>query len=141
MNFEAATQTMPQLRAALKLKKARHRPHGNARRGKLYIALEAFAFAGSETNICISPFSTLDCTANIHIGNNVCLHEKVIALCQITEKTDGTVTGARAALTKNPGPFETWAGVAARKIADRRYLSPSRFGKMLLGPLLRYNNT
>lgn len=66
MEFEAATQSMADLKAALK--KARRRPHGNVHRGKLYISPEALTTAGAETNICISPFSILDCTGNIHLG-------------------------------------------------------------------------
>ena len=66
MEFEAATQSMPELKAALKY--ARRRPHGNVNRGKLYIDPAAFATPGNDTNICISRFSILDCTGNIHIG-------------------------------------------------------------------------
>lgn len=173
MEFEAATQSMAQLRAALK--KARRRPHGNVHRGKLYIAPEAVASAGSETNICISPFSILDCTGNIHlgpwcmigarsriythdhihqgrrplldqqeklgvlwqdkyIGRDVWIHENVIVLYQVTEIPDGVVIGAGAVLTKNPGPYEIWAGVPARKIADRRDLSPQEVREIAAQP-------
>ncbi len=164
MEFEAATQSMAELRAALK--KARRRPHGNVHRGKLYISPEAFTTPGCETNICISRFSILDCTGNIHIGPwcmigarsriythdhihegrgpllrqqerlgvvwqdkyigaDVWIHENVIVLYQVTEIPDGVVVGAGAVLTRNPGPYEIWAGVPARKIADRRDLSPA----------------
>lgn len=165
MEFEAATQSMAELRAALK--KARRRPHGNVHRGKLYISPQALETSGTETNICISRFSILDCTGNIHIGpwcmigarsriythdhihegrgpllaqqerlgvvwqdkyigRDVWIHENVIVLYQVTEIPDGAVIGAGAVLTRNPGPYEIWVGVPARKIADRRDLSPQQ---------------
>jgi len=173
MEFEAATQSMADLKAALK--KARRRPHGNVHRGKLYIAPEALTTAGAETNMCISPFSILDCTGNIHlgpwcmigartriythdhihqgrrplldqqeklgviwqdkyIGRDVWVHENVIVLYQVTEIPDGAVIGAGAVLTKNPGPYEIWAGVPAEKIADRRDLSPQQVREMVARP-------
>jgi acetyltransferase-like isoleucine patch superfamily enzyme len=163
MEFEAATQSMAELKAALK--KARRRPHGNVHRGKLYIDPGAFTSPGCDTNICISRFSILDCTGSIHIGpwcmigarariythdhihqgrrpllgqqeqlgviwqdkyigTDVWIHENVLVLYQVTEIPDGVVVGAGAVLTTNPGPYEIWAGVPARKIADRRDLSP-----------------
>ncbi len=163
MEFEAATQSMAELTAALK--KARRRPHGNVHRGKLYIDPAAFTSPGCDTNICISSFSILDCTGSIHlgpwcmigarariythdhihqghrpllsqqerlgvvwqdkyIGTDVWIHENVLVLYQVTEIPDGVVVGAGAVLTTNPGPYEIWAGVPARKIADRRDLSP-----------------
>lgn len=173
MEFEAATQSMAQLREALK--KARRRPHGNVHRGKLYIDPEALTSPGCETNICISPFSILDCTGNIHIGpwsmigarsriythdhlhhgrrpllsqqeklgvvwqdkyigRDVWIHENVIVLYQASEIPDGAVIGAGAVLTRNPGPYEIWAGVPARKIADRRDLSPQQIRDLMSGP-------
>ena len=172
MEFEAATQSMAELRAALK--KARRRPHGNVHRGKLYIDPAAFATAGCETNICISRFSILDCTGSIHIGPwcmigarariythdhihqgrrpllaqqerlgviwqdkyigaDVWIHENVLVLYQVTEIPDGVVVGAGAVLTRNPGPYEIWAGVPARKIADRRDLSPRELRELAMG--------
>jgi len=163
MEFEAATQSMTELKAALK--KARRRPHGNVHRGKLYIAPEALTTAGAETNICISPFSILDCTGNIHlgpwcmigartrvythdhihqgrrplldqqeklgviwqdkyIGKDVWIHENAIVLYQASILPDGFVLGAGSVLTKNPGAYEIWGGVPAKKIADRKELSP-----------------
>ncbi len=172
MEFEAATQSMAELKAALK--KARRRPHGNVHRGKLYIDPAAFATAGCETNICISRFSILDCTGSIHIGPwcmigarariythdhihqgrrpllaqqerlgviwqdkyigaDVWIHENVLVLYQVTEIPDGVVVGAGAVLTRNPGPYEIWAGVPARKIADRRDLSPRELRELAMG--------
>ncbi len=172
MEFEAATQSMAELKAALK--KARRRPHGNVHRGKLYIDPAAFGTAGCETNICISRFSILDCTGSIHIGPwcmigarariythdhihqgrrpllaqqerlgviwqdkyigaDVWIHENVLVLYQVTEIPDGVVVGAGAVLTRNPGPYEIWAGVPARKIADRRDLSPRELRELAMG--------
>ena len=163
MEFEAATQSMAELKAALKI--ARRRPHGNVHRGKLYIDPAAFTSPGAETNICISRFSILDCTGNIHmgpwcmigartriythdhihqghrpllaeqerlgvvwqdkyIGTDVWIHENALVLYQVTEIPDGVVVGGGAVLTRNPGPYEIWAGVPARKIAARRDQSP-----------------
>lgn len=59
-----------------------------------------------------------------YIGTDVWIHENVIVLYQVTEIPDGVVVGAGAVLTNNPGPYEIWAGVPARKIADRLDLSP-----------------
>ncbi|MDW7771571.1 MAG: acyltransferase [Desulfobulbaceae bacterium] len=163
MQFEAATQTEGELRAALK--ECLRRPHGNMHHGKLYLSPDCFATPGMETNLCISRFSILDCTGSIHlgpwcmigarsriythdhihdglnpllgqqerygvvwqdkyIGRDVWIHENVLVLYQVTIIPDGVVIGAGAVLTKNPGPFEIWAGVPARKIADRRDLAP-----------------
>lgn len=58
-----------------------------------------------------------------YIGRDVWIHENVIVLYQVTEIPDGAVIGAGSVLTKNPGPYEIWAGVPARKITDRRNLS------------------
>lgn len=169
MEYEAATQSRAALEEALKT--ARRRPHGNINKGKLFIAPEAFNTAGRETNLCISRFSILDCTGNMHIGPwcmigarsriythdhiheghkplleqqervgvvwqdkyigaDVWIHENVIVLYQVTEIPDGAVIGAGAVLTKNPGPYEIWAGVPARKIADRKNLSPQQVREM-----------
>ncbi|GAB4340312.1 MAG: hypothetical protein Kow0089_13830 [Desulfobulbaceae bacterium] len=163
MEFEAATQNRKELRDALK--KSVRRPHGNVHHGKLYLSPEAFSTPGTETNLCISRFSILDCTGNMHIGpwcmigarsriythdhvhegrrplllqqerhgvvwqdkyigRDVWIHENVIVLYQVTVIPDGAVIGAGAVLTRNPGPYEIWAGIPARKIADRRDLSP-----------------
>ena len=173
IEFEAATQSMAELRAALK--RAKRRPHGNVHRGKIYIHPEAFHTAGMETNICISPFAILDCTGSIHIGpwcmigarcriythdhihqgrrpllavqerhgvlwqdkyigRDVWIHENVLVLYQVTEIPDGAVIGAGAVLTRNPGPYEIWAGVPARKIGERRDLSPQEIRELAARP-------
>ena len=59
-----------------------------------------------------------------YIGRDVWIHENALVLYQVTEIPDGVVLGAGAVLTKNPGPYEIWAGVPARKIGERRDLSP-----------------
>jgi acetyltransferase-like isoleucine patch superfamily enzyme len=169
MEFEPATLSMEQLQTALDA--AKRRPHGNISKGKLYIAPEAFATAGMETNLCISRFSILDCTGNIHIGPwcmigarsrvythdhvhqghrpllaeqervgvvwqdkyigpDVWIHENAIVLYQVTEIPEGAVIGAGAVLTKNPGSYEIWAGAPARKIGDRRDMSPQQIREL-----------
>jgi len=173
MEFEPATQSMLQLRAALR--KARRRPHGNVHRGRLYIDPAALESAGMETNLFISPYAILDCTGSIHIGpwcmigarsriythdhihqglrpllaqqerlgvvwqdkyigRDVWIHENVIVLYQVTEIPDGAVIGAGAVLTRNPGPYEIWAGVPARKIGERTDLSPQEIRELASRP-------
>jgi acetyltransferase-like isoleucine patch superfamily enzyme len=53
------------------------------------------------------------------IGADVWIHDGSIVLYQVTHIPDGVVIGAGSVLTKNPEPYEIWAGVPARKIADR----------------------
>ena len=65
-----------------------------------------------------------------YIGKDVWIHENVIVLYQVTVIPDGAVIGAGAVLTKNPGPYEIWAGVPARKIADRKDLTPHQIGEL-----------
>lgn len=52
---------------------------------------------------------------------------------------DGAVIGSRSVVTKDVPAFEIWAGVPARKIADRFPLSGDRrkHEEMLRGPLVR----
>jgi acetyltransferase-like isoleucine patch superfamily enzyme len=52
------------------------------------------------------------------IGRDVWINGARI-LYQVTEIPDGVVIGAGAVLTKNPGPYEKWAGVPARKVGER----------------------
>lgn len=170
MEFEAATLSENELREVLK--QCVRRPHGNVHHGKLYIPPEAFNTPGKETNLCISRFSILDCTGNMHIGpwcmigarsriythdhihdgrkplldqqekygvvwqdkyigRDVWIHENVIVLYQVTVIPDGAVIGAGAVLTKNPGPNEIWAGVPAKKIADRKDLAPHQIRELV----------
>jgi len=53
------------------------------------------------------------------IGTDVWIHDGAIVLYQVTEIPDGVVVGAGAVLTRNPGPYEIWAGNPARKIGRR----------------------
>ena len=55
----------------------------------------------------------------IIIGKDVWINDGAIVLCQVTEVPDGVFLGAGAILTKNPGPYEIWAGVPAQKIGER----------------------
>lgn len=57
------------------------------------------------------------------IGADVWIHDEAIVLYQVTEIPDGFVLGAGAVLTKNPGPYEIWAGIPARKLGTREELS------------------
>lgn len=59
-----------------------------------------------------------------YIGRDVWIHENAIVLYQATILPDGFVLGAGSVLTKNPGAYEIWGGVPARKIADRKDMSP-----------------
>lgn len=52
------------------------------------------------------------------IGKDVWLHGCTV-LCQVSEIPDGVVVGAGAVLTKNPKPYEIWAGNPARKVGER----------------------
>lgn len=54
-----------------------------------------------------------------YIGRDVWIHESAIVLYQATVIPDGVVIGAGSVLTKNPGPYEIWAGVPAKKIGER----------------------
>jgi len=53
------------------------------------------------------------------IGADVWIHDSAIVLYQVTHIPVGVVIGARSVLTKNPGAYEIWAGVPARKIGIR----------------------
>lgn len=53
------------------------------------------------------------------IGADVWVHDGAIVLYQVTHIPDGVVIGAGSVLTRNPGPYEIWAGNPARKIGMR----------------------
>jgi acetyltransferase-like isoleucine patch superfamily enzyme len=53
------------------------------------------------------------------IGTDVWIHDGAIVLYQANRIPDGVVIGAGSVLTKNPGPYEIWAGNPARKIGCR----------------------
>ena len=59
-----------------------------------------------------------------YLGKDVWVHENAIVLYQATILPDGFILGAGSVLTKNPGAYEIWGGVPARKIGDRKELSP-----------------
>ena len=59
-----------------------------------------------------------------YIGSDVWIHENAIVLYQASILPDGFILGAGSVLTRNPGSYEIWGGVPARKIADRKDLSP-----------------
>lgn len=52
------------------------------------------------------------------IGRDVWLHGCTV-LYQVSEIPDGVVVGAGAVLTRNPKPYEIWAGNPARKVGER----------------------
>lgn len=52
------------------------------------------------------------------IGRDVWLHGCMV-LYQVDLIPDGVVIGAGSVLTKNPGPYEIWAGNPAVKIGER----------------------
>lgn len=56
--------------------------------------------------------------SDIVIGRDVWLHGCMV-LQQVTHIPDGVVVGAGAVLTRNPGPYEIWAGNPARKVGER----------------------
>jgi hypothetical protein len=59
------------------------------------------------------------------IGSDVWIHDDARVLYQVTHIPDGVVIGAGAVLTRNPGPYEIWAGVPARKIGLRTPADPA----------------
>jgi acetyltransferase-like isoleucine patch superfamily enzyme len=65
------------------------------------------------------------------IGSDVWLHDGSIVLYQVTHIPDGVVLGAGSVLTKNPGPYEIWAGAPARKIGVRDAVEPEAIEKLL----------
>ncbi len=75
-----------------------------------------------------------------YIGSDVWIHENAIVLYQACILPDGFVLGAGSVLTKNPGPYEIWAGVPARKIADRRDLSPAEITACFEKPQFNLQN-
>jgi serine O-acetyltransferase len=47
------------------------------------------------------------------------------------------VLGAGSVLTKNPGPFEIWAGNPARKIGQRKEMTREAIEAVMQGPRFR----
>jgi acetyltransferase-like isoleucine patch superfamily enzyme len=54
-----------------------------------------------------------------YIGADVCIYDGAIVLYHVTHIPDGVIIGAGSVVTENPGPYEIWAGVPARKIGER----------------------
>lgn len=53
------------------------------------------------------------------IGNDVWLHGCTV-LAQVSHIPDGVVVGTGSVLTRNPGPYEIWAGNPAVKVGERK---------------------
>ncbi|MBU2490711.1 MAG: acyltransferase [Proteobacteria bacterium] len=66
-----------------------------------------------------------------YIGADVWIHDGAMVLYQATEIPNGVVVAAGAVLTKNPGPYEIWAGVPAKKIGERRPMAPDDLARNL----------
>jgi acetyltransferase-like isoleucine patch superfamily enzyme len=54
-----------------------------------------------------------------YIGADVWIADGAMVLYQVTHIPDGVILGAGSVLTKNPGPYEIWAGNPARKVGER----------------------
>jgi len=61
------------------------------------------------------------------IGADVWIADGAIVLYQVTHIPDGVVIGAGSVLTKNPGPYEIWAGNPATKIGERSDVDDTTF--------------
>lgn len=66
------------------------------------------------------------------IGSDVWIHDGSIILYQVTHIPDGVVVGAGSVLTKNPGPWEIWAGNPAVKLGVRKKSSPRDIEALLM---------
>ena len=66
-----------------------------------------------------------------YIGKDVWIHDGSFVLYQATHLPDGFVLGAGSVLTKNPGPYEIWAGNPARKIGMRKNVSDREIQKLV----------
>jgi len=74
-----------------------------------------------------------------HIGADVWIHDSAIVLYQVTCIPDGVVLGAGSVLTKNPGPYEIWAGNPARKIGVRTRTEKEAIRRSVNGPRFSLN--
>lgn len=54
-----------------------------------------------------------------YIGSDVWIHDGSLVLYQVTRIPDGVVIGGGSVLTRNPKPYEIWAGNPARKVGER----------------------
>jgi acetyltransferase-like isoleucine patch superfamily enzyme len=57
--------------------------------------------------------------SNIDIGKDVFFGYRSVVVQSVTSIPDGVIIGANSVLTKNPGPYEIWAGTPAKKIGIR----------------------
>lgn len=71
------------------------------------------------------------------IGADVWIHDGSMVLYQVTEIPDGFVLGGGSVLTKNPGPYEIWAGAPAKKLGDRNEITPEEIDQLLKRPPFR----
>ncbi len=71
------------------------------------------------------------------IGTDVWIHDGSMVLYQATHLPDGFVLGAGSVLTKNPGPFEIWAGNPAGKVGERREMTREAIERFILRPRFR----
>ena len=71
------------------------------------------------------------------IGSDVWIHDGSMVLYQATHLPDGFVLGAGSVLTKNPGPFEIWAGSPARKIGERKEMTREAIEAFMHGSRFR----
>lgn len=65
-----------------------------------------------------------------YIGADVWIHDGAMVLYQVTHLPDGFVLGAGSVLTRQPGPYEIWAGNPARKVGERTEVEPSAIEKI-----------
>ena len=65
------------------------------------------------------------------IGADVWIHDGAMVLYQVTHLPDGFVLGAGSVLTKQPGPYEIWAGNPAQKVGERRDMDMDAIQKMV----------
>ncbi len=75
------------------------------------------------------------------IGADVWVHDGAIILYQVTHIPDGVVIGAGSVLTKNPGPYEIWAGNPARRIGVRSEVSEDQILSLKKQPRFRLNQS
>ena len=66
-----------------------------------------------------------------YIGADVWIADGAIVLYQVTHISDGVIVGAGSVLTKNPGPYEIWAGNPARKVGERTDIDSESLQKWL----------
>ena len=78
---------------------------------------------------------------DIYIGALVWIHDAAIVLYQVICIPDGVVIGAGSVLTKNPEPYEIWAGAPARKVGERRSMDLDTIREIVARPGFSLENT